>query len=86
MDGAAEILATAPIECSSCGAFIDQFTHPEQDCGHANEWNRFDIYCKDISVAGRYAAEQGWWLHCWTWRTDEDAPDEPVVTDRWETQ
>lgn len=48
---------------------------------HANEWHRFEVYCKDFYVAGRYAAERGWWLHCWDWYER----DEPYITvhDTW---
>ena len=53
---------------------------PEHPQAYANEWGVFEIYCRDFFVAGRYAAAQNWSLHCWEWRTDADAPEDPVVT------
>jgi hypothetical protein len=31
------ILAAAPINCPSCGEFISQFIHPEQDCSQVTD-------------------------------------------------
>ena len=43
------------------------------------QWDLFAIYCRDFHAASRHAAAQGWWLHCWQWRTDDAAPEEPQV-------
>lgn len=48
---------------------------------HIHEWDRYIIYSKTFRAASEYAAENGWWLHCWRWRTGDDAPDAPTVID-----
>ena len=49
--------------------------HPDADLSYNR--NVYVLYCKDIHVAARYAAERSWWLHSWKFLTDEFAPIEP---------
>lgn len=53
-------------------------TSPPPDHALAGRWNVVELYCRDFDKARRYAAARDWWLHAWAWRTDEEAPDEPV--------
>ena len=55
----------------------------DDSCGRgafAGQWYVFEIYCQDFYAAARLAAERGWWLHAWRWRTDDQAPLDPIVT------
>lgn len=38
---------------------------------HTDEWHRFILRCKDFRTASEYAADSGWWLHCWDWEPSE---------------
>ncbi len=40
----------------------------------------FELYCSDPAEAFRFASRQGWSLHCFVVRTDEQAPTAPRFT------
>ena len=47
---------------------------------YGNQWNLFEVYCRDMYVAARYAARQNFWLHCWGHvQADHDDPRLVVV-------
>lgn len=32
-----------------------------------SNWRKYVIECESFVQASKYAAEQNWWLHSWTW-------------------
>lgn len=49
---------------------------------YRGQWDLFEVYCRDFYVAGRYAARQNWWLHCWKHvQAEHDDPRVVVVGD-----
>lgn len=46
---------------------------------YGDQWRLFEIHCKDFREAARYAADQGWWLHCWDWVESDITPLTVVV-------
>jgi hypothetical protein len=47
---------------------------------YRNQWNLFEVHCRDFYVAGRHSARQNWWLHCWKHvPADHDDPRVVVI-------
>jgi hypothetical protein len=44
---------------------------------YRDQWDLFEVRCRDVRVAASYAARQNWWLHCW--RHVESDCEEPEV-------
>lgn len=49
-------------------------TLPPPERALAGRRNAVEVYYRDFDTARLYAAARDWWLHAWTWRTDQDAP------------
>ena len=69
------------IECAGVTAntvcLVDRAAEKLPGEYYGNQWHLFEVHCSSIYTAGRYAAKQNWWLHCWDWV--EADHEEPVV-------
>ena len=78
------ILAAAPIECPSCGDFIDQFIHPAQDCGVVpffDKWEDLRERLVKAEVELRLMADESCNAHGEAYRLDAKAEGVALAID-----